>query len=126
MKSCPACNRTYPDDTLAFCLVDGSVLSAPYDSDKDRSGPATRGSNSTQTQILQPTAPSAPAPSIEPTMLAAKPQVPSLYPSAPSLLESQQSKSKAPWIIAGVAVLLAGVLGVVLLASQFAGKSDTI
>ncbi len=31
MKSCPTCNRTYPDDTLAFCLVDGSVLSAPYD-----------------------------------------------------------------------------------------------
>jgi len=31
MKSCPTCNRTYPDDTLAFCLIDGSVLSAPYD-----------------------------------------------------------------------------------------------
>ena len=31
MKSCPTCNRTYPDDTLAFCLMDGSVLSAPYD-----------------------------------------------------------------------------------------------
>jgi hypothetical protein len=31
VKSCPTCNRTYPDDTLAFCLVDGSILSAPYD-----------------------------------------------------------------------------------------------
>lgn len=31
MKSCPTCNRTYPDETLAFCLVDGSILSAPYD-----------------------------------------------------------------------------------------------
>jgi hypothetical protein len=31
MKSCPTCNRTYPDDTLAFCLVDGAILSAPYD-----------------------------------------------------------------------------------------------
>jgi hypothetical protein len=31
MKSCPTCNRTYPDDTLAFCLMDGAVLSAPYD-----------------------------------------------------------------------------------------------
>jgi hypothetical protein len=31
MKSCPTCNRTYPDDTLAFCLADGSLLSAPYD-----------------------------------------------------------------------------------------------
>jgi hypothetical protein len=31
MKKCPECKRTYPDDTLAFCLMDGAVLSAPYD-----------------------------------------------------------------------------------------------
>jgi hypothetical protein len=32
MKSCPTCSRTYSDDTMTFCLVDGAVLSAPYDS----------------------------------------------------------------------------------------------
>lgn len=26
MKKCPACNRTYPDQTLAFCLEDGTML----------------------------------------------------------------------------------------------------
>ncbi|HYG81549.1 MAG TPA: hypothetical protein VD861_14225 [Pyrinomonadaceae bacterium] len=31
MKSCPTCNRTF-EDTFTFCLVDGSILSAPYDS----------------------------------------------------------------------------------------------
>jgi hypothetical protein len=31
MKRCPACNRTYADDTLTFCLADGTLLSAPYD-----------------------------------------------------------------------------------------------
>lgn len=31
MKKCPACYRTYADDTLSFCLEDGSVLSAVYD-----------------------------------------------------------------------------------------------
>ena len=31
MKKCPECKRTYPDETLAFCLVDGAILSAPYD-----------------------------------------------------------------------------------------------
>ena len=31
MKKCPACNRTYTDDTLKFCLEDGSSLSAAYD-----------------------------------------------------------------------------------------------
>lgn len=31
MKKCPACDRTYVDDTLSFCLEDGSVLYAVYD-----------------------------------------------------------------------------------------------
>lgn len=31
MKKCPQCSRTYPDDTLAFCLEDGSLLSASFD-----------------------------------------------------------------------------------------------
>lgn len=30
MKSCPVCSRTF-EDTLTFCLIDGSVLSAPFD-----------------------------------------------------------------------------------------------
>lgn len=35
MKSCPVCNRTF-DDTLTFCLVDGSILSAPFDPSSSR------------------------------------------------------------------------------------------
>lgn len=31
VKSCPSCRRTYSDDAIAFCLVDGAILSAPYD-----------------------------------------------------------------------------------------------
>jgi hypothetical protein len=31
MKQCPACNRTYADDSITFCLADGALLSAPYD-----------------------------------------------------------------------------------------------
>lgn len=33
MKRCPECKRTYSDDTIAFCLADGALLSAPYDSE---------------------------------------------------------------------------------------------
>ncbi len=29
----PTCKRTYSDESLSFCLVDGNVLSAPYISD---------------------------------------------------------------------------------------------
>lgn len=28
MKTCQTCNRTYDDDTLSFCLYDGSILTA--------------------------------------------------------------------------------------------------
>lgn len=34
MKKCPQCNRTYSDETLSFCLEDGALLSATYDSDE--------------------------------------------------------------------------------------------
>jgi hypothetical protein len=30
MKKCPTCNRTYSDETLSFCLEDGSLLSASF------------------------------------------------------------------------------------------------
>jgi hypothetical protein len=31
MKQCSTCHRTYTDDTLVYCLDDGSVLAAAYD-----------------------------------------------------------------------------------------------
>jgi len=31
LKQCPACNRTYSDDTLNYCLEDGSSLRQAYD-----------------------------------------------------------------------------------------------
>jgi hypothetical protein len=33
MKQCPTCNRTFPDDSLRFCLEDGSPLSLTNDPD---------------------------------------------------------------------------------------------
>jgi uncharacterized protein len=39
MKKCPTCNRTYADETLTFCLADGSLLSAPYDHEATQSLP---------------------------------------------------------------------------------------
>ena len=36
MKSCPTCHRTF-EDTLTYCLVDGSILSAPYDPEATQS-----------------------------------------------------------------------------------------
>src|SRR5260221_11105767 len=50
MKNCPKCKRTYFDETFAFCLADGSLLSAPFDPEA--------------TQVL-PTASAAPAPAAD-------------------------------------------------------------
>src|ERR1700674_3958550 len=104
MKSCPVCNRTYPDDTLAFCLIDGSVLSAPYDPQDARRGAGRSGRNSTETQVLHPTMPNEQAPEIQTTIRAPAPQVPPLYAEARPWLKSEEKKSKAPWVIAGIAV----------------------
>jgi len=41
MKSCPTCKRTF-DDTTVFCLVDGSILSAPFDPEATRHLPDRR------------------------------------------------------------------------------------
>ena len=34
MKRCPQCNRTYSEDSFSFCLADGALLSAPYNSEE--------------------------------------------------------------------------------------------
>lgn len=40
MKRCPACDRTYGDDSITFCLADGSLLSAAYDPETTQRIPA--------------------------------------------------------------------------------------
>lgn len=47
MKRCPSCFRTYSDETLTFCLADGSLLSAPYDTQAE-----VHRSDSTPTEVL--------------------------------------------------------------------------
>lgn len=106
MKSCPTCNRTYPDDTLAFCLIDGSVLSAPFDP-QTRQPYNQRPDSPPPTEILHATPAAAETLRTsrpQPTMPTYPPgQVGGSYPTVPA------RKSSAPWIAvgAGVFVLLA-------------------
>jgi len=64
MKRCPSCNRTYADETMSFCLADGSLLSAPYHSLREDAPP---------TELMSPTI----GPTVPPTQ-PAKPPVPTL------------------------------------------------
>jgi hypothetical protein len=51
MKRCPTCNRTF-EDTFTFCLVDGSVLSAPFDPDATKLPRESGGDNAPLTEVL--------------------------------------------------------------------------
>jgi hypothetical protein len=54
MKSCPTCSQTY-DDTLTYCLVDGSVLSSPHDPNVTLQFPEPRKTEPPPTEILPDT-----------------------------------------------------------------------
>ena len=54
MKSCPTCKRTFSDDTLTFCMVDGAILSAPYDTRETVRNPVPRDTDPAATEFLPP------------------------------------------------------------------------
>jgi LGFP repeat len=119
MKKCTVCNRTYPDDTLAFCLVDGSVLSAPYDPEQTQRIAEPRATNAAATEIFREPAPSGSRPPLQSTIHAPAPSVPPLYPADEHLGRSDPPKRNlAPWLVAGAAILLLGIVGVVMLVSR--------
>jgi hypothetical protein len=57
MKSCPTCNRTYADESLTYCLADGSLLSAPYDPEATQRINLLDIKNPAKTDVLPPNPP---------------------------------------------------------------------
>lgn len=51
MKSCPSCHRTF-EDTLTYCLVDGSILSAPFDPQATIRIPEVRQTDPSPTEVI--------------------------------------------------------------------------
>jgi hypothetical protein len=51
MKRCPTCQRTF-EDTFTFCLVDGSILSPPFDPDAIKQASGAHGDNAPPTEVL--------------------------------------------------------------------------
>lgn len=52
MKSCPVCQRTYPDETLIYCLDDGSVLRPQYKPEATLVSPYHAATKPVQSQTL--------------------------------------------------------------------------
>ena len=94
MKRCPKCNRQYKDDTLRFCLEDGTPLSA-----------ITRDVNPPPTEIL-------PSP-VPPTQRSSPPTIPS-YLSGNAAPQPEPRRSN-PILTVGViatALLLFALVGI--------------
>ncbi len=118
MKSCPTCNRTYSDDALAFCLMDGSVLSAPYDPGGTQRIPEPRTTGPAATEMLSPTLAAVESrPPLKSTIHAPAPELPPQY-SPPPADDAGAKKSSLPLILIAIGVLLVGAVGIVVLASR--------
>ena len=97
MKRCPKCNRTYQDDTLRFCLEDGSSLA-----------PITREAEAPPKKIL---------PRVTPTQKSAVPTIPS-YPNIARVSQSETRQSN-PLLTSGVIAIALLLLMLVGIAAYF-------
>jgi hypothetical protein len=109
MKACPTCNRTYADETLTFCLVDGSILSAPYDPHETLRIPAPRSTDPAPTEVLYPTL----------RQPGSQPHLASTIQSPPPPLYSEgqqpqlkEQRSVKPWVMFGIAMSLVSLVAV--------------
>src|SRR6266568_8918842 len=102
MKRCPTCKRTFEDDTLIFCLDDGTPLVAATRLDSEETlvlpSSSDRGARIPDTQPYH-------QPSGRSTLASdpRQPAIPEPYPT-PS-----PQRSAWPWLLGIAAVLLLGV-----------------
>ena len=103
MKQCPSCKRTYTDETLLYCLEDGSALNAVYDSEATQVMPFPR------TPIVTP------------------PQVsPSYPPPSTPFPPPQHGRSRAPvYVLIALLLLVLGGGALALLIFGYSRLQDS-
>ena len=101
MKRCPSCQRTYEDDAQTFCINDGTPLVSA-------TAPSSFTPGAQQGGWTEPAAPSGPA------------------WSPPGVGTQPAKRSKWPWILAGVAVLLVGFVIIVGAVGFLIWRSSTL
>lgn len=128
MKKCPACNRTYTDDDLIFCLEDGTQLQtiersdAPtafdsgYDPNKTLAFSTVRDTSPPPANVYTP-----PPVSQAPTQQSWSPTP--QYTSTPQAKVAQKSGGKG-WIIIAVAAVLVLGIGIVVLLTIIGKQSS--
>jgi hypothetical protein len=129
MKSCPQCNRTF-EDTLTFCLIDGSILSAPFDPHATLASPEP---GQTEPQLIEtlkfdediqeiPTIIRSPQPKQQPEELASTMIAPAPAFESPQLIDSTappaRKSNRLPLIIGALATFLIIGAAVFILANR--------
>ena len=138
MKSCPTCNRTF-DDSFTFCLADGSLLSAPFDSQATlvlpesaqtkppptEVLPSTEESKEESKQAVPPTVASPhPQPEQQDLASATAAQTSQIAPPRPTLLQSTQKANRLPLILGGIVALLVIGVSVFMVAAWALSKTE--
>jgi len=113
MKQCPACKSTYTDDTLSFCLNDGTALVAP--------------SNLEATQKMsfssQPT-----VENNQPIRVNLQSETPTMVSAPRNTTQIEQRKSSSPLMLLTIIGLLAavGIAGTTIAYFAFWKKDNSI
>jgi hypothetical protein len=117
MKRCGMCNRTYADDSLSFCLEDGTPLVRD-----------TGGQFNAQATLVAPNVNTAPQGPPQTNPLNANQSAPQQWsqPTQPQFAvpPRQQSSSRLPWILGGAALLLFGIIGLGAVAALVLSSSS--
>jgi hypothetical protein len=110
MKRCPACNRTYVDDSFTFCLNDGALLSPPYDPQTPQYNPSPR-TNPPPTEIM-------PSNAVGSDMAATIPAMPPPvnYGSNRETTETVDSTKTQGFTVTMIVTIILLLLGSILLA----------
>ena len=129
MKSCPTCNRTF-EDTFTFCLVDGAILSAPFDPHATHGNQMPRETVPPPTEVLPrydsqnrnnlPTTVASPQPAYKPPLGGNAPQ-PFVQPQPPA---QNQYAGKGTANMIGIVLLVFGIAlgGISILIMLFGGR----
>lgn len=111
MKRCPKCKRTYHDDTLSFCLDDGSLLSAPSDTQATVELPAPDISVVTRQASFVPR-PTEPAPTVASAVETVRETAPDVIPVSTGRATQTPEAAGPKWGRQALLVILGIVIGV--------------
>src|SRR6185503_1061849 len=112
MKSCPTCKRTFEDNSLAYCLDDGTPLAAVV---------APPSSNLQETIVAPSSSEPGTSRELPPTQYSQLPGKATVsgsaldFPNLPSYSAAPPQRRMWPWVVGGLAVLL--LIGIVIAAT---------